>query len=262
MVSGRTVDGAGEAAGDSAGEAAGDSAGDGRVHVVDSVLGPTVLLERPHRRNALTRELWQDVAEVVQGLGTAGVPDDPLYLMGSGGYFCSGADLGALAHARTGPEQAQEFVHDVVRALLTLHAVDREVVAVVEGGAAGGGVEIMVACDRRVAVGSPSFVFPFGQHGMQLDGLTRWRLPQLVGAEEAERLVDGRHVVDTTEALRLGLVDEHHPTLAAFVQAETARAQAAAGRAHRPGSGERYLSGLEEVGDAIPRAAAPMLLAF
>lgn len=163
---------------------------DGAVRLTSTPLGQTVVLDRPRRRNALTLTMWRDLGALVREAGE--VTGEPLYLLGAGGYFCSGADLAALQHARSGAAEAEDFVHAVVSCLLSIHAVSREVVAVVEGGAAGGGVEIMTACDRRVAVGDPSLVFPFGTHGMALDGFTRWRLHRLVGEQEAERLVDGR----------------------------------------------------------------------
>lgn len=227
------------------------------VRLTDGPLGTTLVLDRPARRNALTLAMWQDLGALVRQVG-----DGPgsLYVVGAGGYFCSGADLDALRYARSGPDHAEEFVHAVVSALLSIHAVDREVVAVVEGGAAGGGVEIMAACDRRAALGEPTLVFPFGHHGMSLDGFTRWRLHRLVGDDEAERLVDGRHVVGTDEAVRLGLLDERHDDLAALAGAERGRRAAApvAPAAH----GERYLAGVDELPEAVSRAAGPMLAAF
>ncbi len=225
---------------------------EGSLRLTRTALGLTVVLDRPARRNALTLAMWQGLGALVREVGDG---EEPLHLLGAGGYFCSGADLDALRHARSGEEEAREFVSAVVSCLLSIHAVDREVVGVVEGGAAGGGVEIMAACDRRVAVGHPRLVFPFGTHGMTLDGFTRWRLHRLVGEAEAERLVDGRHVVDTEEALDLGLLDERHDSLEDLVAAERSRER-------RPLARDRYLDGLADLPAATRRAAAPMLTAF
>lgn len=260
------------------------------VRIEQTVLGQTVVLDRPERRNALTLELWQELAALVRrvdsddhdgassdsdGTGREGSTDGasrptaapPLYVVGAGGYFCSGADLDSLRWARESPEQADVFVEAVVACLLGLHVARREVVALVEGGAAGGGVEIMAAADRRVAIGGPALVFPFGTHGMQLDGFTRWRLHGLVGDREAERLVDGRHVVPTEEALALGLFDERHDSLEAFASAERARLGAQDGQ---PGEEpdpaasltDSYLTAGDSLTDAVRRAAAPMREAF
>lgn len=226
------------------------------IRVVQTALGPTLLLDRPRRRNALTLQMWQALGSRAAEL--AARTPGPVYVTGSGGYFSSGADLDALAHARTGEEDARVFVEAVVSCLLALHTLDREVVAVVEGGAAGGGVEIMAACDRRVAIGSPRLVFPFGHHGMTLDGFTRWSLTEILGHDEAERLVDGRHVVECDEATRLGLFDERHSSLEEFAAAE----RAAPRPAWRQDAAAHFLQPGEDLAGATARAAAPMLTAF
>lgn len=225
---------------------------DGAVRFARTPLGDTIVLDRPDRRNALTLAMWQDLATLVREHGTE--TGGPLYLIGADGYFCSGADLGALAHARSDAQRSRTFVHAVVESLLTIHTVPREVVAVIENGAAGGGVEIMAACDRRVALGAPSLVFPFGHHGMTLDDFTRWSLHRLVGDAEAERLVDGRHVVPFPEARQLGLFDEQHETLDALAQSDAARGDRS--------TAEGYVRDGEPLTAAIERAAAPMLTAF
>lgn len=229
---------------------------DGVVRLERTALGDTLVLDRPARRNALTLSMWQQLAALVREHGVD--TGTPLYVVGSGGYFCSGADLDALAWARSDPAHSRTFVHAVVGCLLTLHSVEREVVAVVEHGAAGGGVEIMAACDRRVAIGAPTLVFPFGHHGMTLDGFTRWGLHRLVGGAEAERLVDGRHVVDFARAREVGLFDEQHET----VEDLTAAGQTRAGGTHPRPEAATYLTGDETLEDAVARAAAPMLASF
>ena len=68
-------------------------------------VGDTVVLDRPGRRNALTLPMWVDLGRAARGGGR-----EPLYLVGAGGYFCSGADLGTLAWARESPVHADAFV--------------------------------------------------------------------------------------------------------------------------------------------------------
>ena len=206
-----------------------------------------VLLDRPATRNALTAAMWRDLAEAVTRLDRAPT-DAPVVLRGADGYFSSGADLAALAHARTDRHRAAAFTTAVVGALLALHRARRRTVALVDTGAAGGGVEIMLACDVRVTTGPVGLVFPFGGHGVSLDGFTAWRLTGLVGARDAARLTDGVHRVPDAEVRRLGLVD-------ATVTGPAAAADLARGRpaAHRwPG-----LAGGEVA--AASRAAAPMV---
>ena len=230
-----------------------DRPGSAEVRLESTLLGDTLVLDQPARRNALTLPMWQRLGELARDVGDSTAP---LYVLGVGGYFCSGADLDALRWARTQEDRAVEFVDAVVRCLLSLHTAYREVVAVVEGGAAGGGVEVMAACDRRVAVGAPVLVFPFGQHGMTLDGFTRTRLHELVGEREAERLVDGRHVVGVEEAQALGLFDARVGSMEELVVAERRRAGSA------PAARSRYAVGPGGLDAAVRRASEPMLTAF
>lgn len=226
------------------------------IRIADTPLGQVVLIDRPERRNALTLQMWRDLGARAAELAAGST--GPIYLAGAGGYFCSGADLGALQWARSDEEHAKEFVEGVVTCLLSLHLLDREVVAVIDGGAAGGGIEIMAACDRRVALGDPRLVFPFGHHGMQLDGFTRWSLTELLGEDEAERLTDGRHVVEVDEALSLGLFDERHASLEDMVRYEAQRTEGASGHVPRTS----FLQEGEDPVAAVARASEPMLLAF
>ncbi|WP_147899775.1 enoyl-CoA hydratase/isomerase family protein [Serinicoccus profundi] len=261
---------------------------DGTVRVVEGERGTTVVLDRPARRNALTLPMWRQLAEVVADQGgpqdpVGGERPDALVITGAGGYFCSGADLDTLAWAREDPAHAAEFVDAVVTALLTIHVSSRPVVALVEGGAAGGGVEIMAACDSRVALGAPTLVFPFGRHGMTLDDFTRWRLDLLVGSSTAQRLVDGHHVVGAEEARELGLFDGSPPDAALPTSSGPAvglaldRSHPGDGRGDATGRGTddatgrgtddatgapAYLRPGETLAGAARRAGAPMLAAL
>jgi len=165
-----------------------------------------VMLDRPHKRNALTVPLWRDLTATIKRLGRLRQAA-PVLLRGAGGYFCAGADLEALAAARASGEAAREFADTVVEAILTVHDSPRPVVAVVEAGAAGGGVELTLACHARVAIGPVQLIFPFGRHGVVPDRFTTWRLAQLVGAETAQHLVTGDHRISGEEAMDIGLLD-------------------------------------------------------
>ena len=94
---------------------------------------------------------------------------------------------------------------------------------------------------------------------MALDGFTRSRLEQLVGPAQTERLVDGRHVVGTDEAVALGLFDARVDSLAEVVAPGPPRAGTG-----RPAwtSASRYAVGQGGLDAAVRAAAAPMLTAF
>lgn len=158
-----------------------------------------VTLDRPSRRNALTLEGLDALEEAVTGA------DAPVvYLHGAGSAFCAGADLdtvagldedGAAAFARRGQAVAR-----------AIERADAVVVAGVDGAARGGGVELALACDLRVATPAATFA----ESGVTLGLFGAWggtvRLPRIVGEGEALDLALSGRVVDADAALRMGLV--------------------------------------------------------
>jgi len=129
-----------------------------------------------------------------------------LIITGNQKFFSAGADLNEIARL-SGPE-ALEFSH--AGQALTL-AVDRfplPVVAAISGYCMGGGMDLALACDYRIA--SPNAVF--GHRGASLGVMTGWggtqRLPRLIGKARAMRMFLLAEMVKADEALRIGLVDE------------------------------------------------------
>ncbi|TAK28094.1 MAG: enoyl-CoA hydratase [Myxococcaceae bacterium] len=163
-----------------------------------------VTLQRPERMNALSRVLLQEIGTVFRAL-TADPAVRAVVLTGSGEKaFCAGADL----------KERQGMTEDDVRALLGLYresfgAVDacpKPVVAAIQGVALGGGFELALACDLRVAsagavVGLPetSLAIIPGAGGTQ-------RLPRLVGPGRAKEMILLARRYAAHEALALGLV--------------------------------------------------------
>jgi len=129
----------------------------------------------------------------------------PLVIAGNHKFFSAGADLGEIA-ALIGPE-AYEFAK-MGQALMNLIAgFPSLVVAAIEGYCMGGGLDLALACHRRIA--SPNAVF--GHRGAALGLITGWggtqRLPRLVGKAKALEMFVAAEKLHAAEALRSGLVD-------------------------------------------------------
>jgi len=146
-----------------------------------------------------------------------------LIITGNQKFFSAGADLNEIARL-SGPE-ALEFSH--AGQALTL-AVDRfplPVVAAISGYCMGGGMDLALACDYRIA--APNAVF--GHRGASLGVMTGWggtqRLPRLIGKARAMQMFLLAEMVAADEALRIGLVDAiaEDPMLEAFTRARLAR---------------------------------------
>jgi len=158
-----------------------------------------VTLDRPQRRNALTPEGLDELETAVR---TA--DESVLYLTGSGDAFCAGADLDVVA--TLDGDDAVEFARQGQRVAQALAAYNGAVVAGIDGAARGGGVELALACDLRVATPGATLA----ESGVSLGLFGAWggtaRLPRIVGEGEAMDLALSGRVLDAEEAKQIGLV--------------------------------------------------------
>jgi enoyl-CoA hydratase/carnithine racemase len=159
----------------------------------------TITIDRPARRNALApadlTALEAAVAEAEEAV---------LYLHGAGEVFCAGADLEAVADLDG--DTGQAFAAHGQRVARELASYDGAVVAGIDGAARGGGVELALACDVRVATPDATLAEP----GVSLGLFGAWggtvRLPEVVGLGQALDLGLSGRVVDAGEAREMGLV--------------------------------------------------------
>lgn len=158
-----------------------------------------VTLARPERRNALT-------LSGLDALETAVTESDRpvVYLRGDGPAFCAGADLDVVAGLDR--ESAEAFAERGQQVASAIENAESVVVAGIDGPARGGGVELALACDLRVATPEATFAEP----GVKLGLFGAWggtvRLPKIVGDGEALDLALSGRTIDASEAHRMGLV--------------------------------------------------------
>ncbi len=195
------------------------------VLVVDEGPVRVLSLNRPHRRNSLD---LPDRRELVAALEAAYL--DPVcravVLAGEGPVFCSGGDISSMT---PDPELAGVRLAVVAELTRLLVRGPKPVVAAVQGGAYGLGLSLAMACDHVVAAEGSRYVCSFGKIGLAPDTGLSWTLPQRIGRTRAKSMVLSARVVDTAEALAMGLIDE-------VVPAESLRATAIQ-RAGELGSG-------------------------
>ena len=160
-----------------------------------------VTLDRPEKRNALTVDGLDTLEAGIERLETPVV-----CLRGAGPAFCAGADLDAVA-ALDG-EHATQFARAGQQVADAIEESSSVVVAAIDGPARGGGVELALACDLRVATPDATFAEP----GVKLGLFGAWsgthRLPTVVGEGNALDLSLTGRVVGANEALRIGLVSQ------------------------------------------------------
>jgi methylglutaconyl-CoA hydratase len=163
-----------------------------------------VTLNRPDARNALSRQLNLDLIRLAAELG-----DDPwvraVVLTGAGeGVFCAGADL----KERKGVPAAQTrpFIDAISGACNAWAALPRPTICAMNGSAFGGGLELALACDFRIAVEGAAFALTEVRLGIMPGAGGTQRLPRLIGVAAAKELILLGRRIDAARALDLGLV--------------------------------------------------------
>ncbi|MEO5510302.1 MAG: enoyl-CoA hydratase-related protein [Longimicrobiales bacterium] len=164
----------------------------------------TITINRADKRNALSSTVRSDLLAALDALRA----DDAvrvIILTGAGEKaFIAGADINEFAE-RTPIEQRDVMAER--RIFDELASCPKPTIAMINGFALGGGCEVAMACDIRVACASARFGQPEIKLGIIPGGGGTQRLPRLIGTGNALRLILTGELIDATEALRLGLVD-------------------------------------------------------
>ncbi len=185
--------------------------------VLTSRAGPvlTITLNRPEVYNALNRAMH---ARLREALAEAADPEvRAVVLTGAGRGFCSGQDLREFQELPDIRTALEETYHPNVRAI---RALEKPVLAAINGACAGAGLSLACACDVRIASSEASFVPGFVGIGLVPDSGGTWFLHRLLGFSRAFEWMVSNRRVSADEALVWGLVSEevHHERFAKRVQ--------------------------------------------
>lgn len=168
----------------------------------------TITLNRPERRNALSRELSRALADAVE----AAAGDEAVraaVLTGAGGAFCVGADLagapGTRALTGTSADGDRTRLVAGTRAAVLLHEMPKPVVAAIPGACAGAGLSLVLACDLRYAADTAVLNTAFVDAALPGDLGMAWFLTRAVGPARARELLllPGRMGADAAAAAGL-----------------------------------------------------------
>jgi 2-(1,2-epoxy-1,2-dihydrophenyl)acetyl-CoA isomerase len=167
----------------------------------------TLTLNRPDVFNAFNADLHAALAE---GLAAAAAPDvRAVVITGAGRGFCAGQDLREFQESPGDiRERLEETYHPNIRAI---RALEKPVLAAVNGPAAGAGLSLAAACDVRIASEAASFVPGFVGIGLVPDSGGTWFLHRLLGFARAFEWMTSNRRLTAAEALEWGLVSEVVP---------------------------------------------------
>jgi len=213
-----------------------------------------VVMNRPEQRNAIDLALARALREA---LDDAAADDEvrAVILAGNGPTFSAGGDVKMMHEA--GSAGREPLLLDVTRhfhaAVNAIATMPKPVIAAVRGGAGGGGLSLMLACDLAVVDEKAKLVVGFNAIGLTPDGGSTFHLPRMIGWRRAFELAALNETLDGKRAVELGLatraveaakVDETAQALAKQLAAGPTRAFAQTKRLFR----ESFARGL---GDAF-----------
>ncbi|WP_010144076.1 enoyl-CoA hydratase-related protein [Citricoccus zhacaiensis] len=161
-----------------------------------------IRLERPERRNAYDIEMARAMIDGLQAASRA----EAVVITGSGGSFCAGGALGQLSDPD--PEELRDLFTTSLRLVDAIRACPRPVIAAVDGPAAGGGNELVIACDFAIATSRSTF----GQTGPKVGsapvlGATNLASVQ-IGEKRAKEMSLMCRRYSAEQALAMGLINE------------------------------------------------------
>jgi len=184
--------------------------------MTDGVL--TLTLNRPDVLNAVTDAMLAELQNAFRD-AERDAAVRCIVLTGAGRGFCAGQDLNARVGAADAPrlsvgDHLRQGYNPLVR---RIRAIEKPVIAAVNGVAAGAGANLALACDIRIASETASFVQAFVKIGLVPDSGGTLFLPMLVGYAKAAELAFTGDRIGAEECLRLGIVNQVVPA-DAFVE--------------------------------------------
>lgn len=163
-------------------------------------------INRPKALNALNSETLQDLDKALEQLEN----ESDIYaviLRGAGDKsFVAGADISEMKNLNE--EQGKEFGLLGNKVFRRLENLDKPVIAAISGFALGGGCELAMACDIRIASEKAKFAQPEAGLGITPGFGGTQRLPRLVGTGVAKEMIYTGRIVKADEALRIGLINK------------------------------------------------------
>ncbi|XP_031503398.1 probable enoyl-CoA hydratase 2, mitochondrial isoform X1 [Nymphaea colorata] len=176
-----------------------------------------VSLDRPGAKNAIGNDMLKGLRRTIEVMNED--PSVRVVMISSSvpKVFCAGADL--KERRLMSPEEVRHFVNTLRSTFLSLEALHAPTIAVVEGVALGGGLELALSCDLRICGGDAVFAMPETALAIIPGAGGTQRLPRLVGKTLAKELIFTGRKFHSEDALEMGLVNYCVPAGEAYSKA-------------------------------------------
>lgn len=194
-----------------------------------------IVMDKPDKANSMTPDFWTDLPRVIAALGR----DQSVrcaVVSGEGRHFSGGMDLAAFAGIarlfQSEPGRAAYAMRELVLSLQdAFTAIERArfpVIAAIHGACIGGAIDLITACDIRIASADGTFAVEEIHIGMAADVGTLQRLPKLIAPSVAAELCYSGRRFDAAEAKAIGLVSAVHADREHLMEAANALARSIA----------------------------------
>ncbi len=172
----------------------------------------TIRLNRPDKLNAFTDEMlaaWLEALEECRMSDAINV----IVITGTGRAFSTGGDVGRFTDysANTPANIKRRLTENIQRLPRKLEAIDKPVIAAINGVATGGGLDVALMCDIRFAAESARFAETYARMGLIPGAGGAYFLPRLIGTARALEMFWSNDFIDAREAERIGLVNRVFP---------------------------------------------------
>jgi len=170
-----------------------------------------VVLNRPDKRNALNKQVWERIPELMQTV--ASDPDLTAVIIrgATEEAFAAGADISEFDEHFATPESAKAYEHTIRRAYDSVRELEKPTIALIQGFCFGGACALALNCDFRYADPTAKFCIPPARLGIAYSLFETKRLCDIVGPSKTSEMLMGARVIEAEEALRIGLVTRLFP---------------------------------------------------
>ncbi|KAF9077085.1 ClpP/crotonase-like domain-containing protein [Rhodocollybia butyracea] len=202
-----------------------------------------IALNRPKSKNAISVQLLEDLRIALDQASSEKMLNVLIFYSSTPGAFCSGADL--IERKSMTDAQVCDFLSNIREVFNLIDDLPFPTIAAIDGPALGGGLELALTCDFRIAASNVTKMsFPEVRLGIIPGAGGTQRTPRLIGMSKAKELIFTGRNLTARDAQDLGLVDYvADPSSTAFERAlELAKDMALSGEIHRPCSSFFFLT--------------------
>ena len=177
-----------------------------------------ITINRPDSLNALNSDVFDELEVALQEIRTNN-SIQAVIITGAGKAFVAGADIGLMGDLSA--QEGRTWTMRGQNVFSELEAIEKPVIAAVNGYALGGGCELAMACDVIIASDKAKFGQPEVNLGIIPGYGGTQRLPRIIGEKNAKYLIFSGEIIDANEAHRIGLVQKVFPSEVLLEEAES-----------------------------------------